>query len=94
LRLARKRSASAGQDARWRLTRHVLGDDKLAPLPVRKAAPAVLSSWRRRLPKDMRPATINRLHYSRFITSEVEAAARGAIVSLAPAQMMQLGAVS
>jgi len=56
-----KRSPSRGQDARWRMTKHVLADGKLAPLPVPKATPAVLAAWRGRLPKDMRPATVNRL---------------------------------
>ena len=56
-----KRSPSRGQDARWRMTKHVLTDDKLAPLPVPQATAAALAAWRSRLPKDMRPATINRL---------------------------------
>jgi integrase len=56
-----KRSTTRGHDARWRMTKHVLSDEKLAPLPLSKATPAVWAGWRRRIPGDLQPATVNRL---------------------------------
>ena len=56
-----KRAPSGGRDARWRLTKHVLKDAKLAPLELPQVKATDLAAWRRRLPTEMRPATLNRL---------------------------------
>jgi integrase len=56
-----KRALAAGRDARWRLTKHVLSDAKVASALVPELTASMLGAWRRGLPTNMRPATLNRL---------------------------------
>jgi integrase len=50
-----------GRDAETRLARHVLGDTKLASLPVGRVTARALSEWRASLPAALSAAGINRL---------------------------------
>ncbi len=60
LAVRERRSRTRGQDARWRLTKHVLTDKKLAVVPLPRLTRTDLVAWRTRLPV-MAPATVNRL---------------------------------
>src|SRR5215472_12538761 len=55
-----RRSRTGGQDARWRLTKHVLSDKKLALVRLPRLNRTDLTAWRARLPP-MAPATVKRL---------------------------------
>ena len=63
-----------GQDARTRLAKHVLGDDRLSAMPFERLTARALTEWRARLP-GMAPAGVNRL------LNDVRAALNGAVAA-------------
>jgi hypothetical protein len=56
-----KRDYRNGANARHRLGRHALLDKALMSLPVERLTAQALEAWRERLPRDLAPATINRM---------------------------------
>ena len=51
----------SGRDARLRLERHVLTDEKLVNIRMSKLTGTTLVAWRKRLSPTLQPATVNRL---------------------------------
>ena len=56
-----RRNLITGRDARYRLTLHVIQNDYLAAMPLAMLTANDLARWRKGLPKELRPATVNRL---------------------------------
>ena len=56
-----RRNLITGRDARYRLTLHVVQNDYLAAMPLAMLTANDLARWRKGLPKELRPATVNRL---------------------------------
>jgi integrase len=56
-----RRNLVRGRDARYRLMLHVVNNERLAGVTLAKLTANDLKHWRESLPKEMRPATINRL---------------------------------
>ena len=56
-----RRNPITGRDARYRLTLHVIQNDKLAAVPLARLTANDLARWRKGLSKELRPATVNRL---------------------------------
>jgi integrase len=67
------RNPIAGRDARYRLGLHVLGDPRFASIPLTKLKTDDIHRWRKSLPHEMRPASVNRL------MNDLRAALRAAI---------------
>lgn len=57
----REAKSASGNDAKSRLTKHVLSDERFAKLTLARLTAASLRRWREGLPKTLRPSTINRL---------------------------------
>jgi integrase len=56
-----RRNPVTGRDARYRLTLHVVNNQGLAGVALAKLTANDLGRWRKGLPKELRPATINRI---------------------------------
>jgi integrase len=56
-----RRNPASGRDARYRLTLHVVKNEKIAGVALGKLTANDLGRWRKTLPGELRPATINRL---------------------------------
>jgi hypothetical protein len=56
-----RRNPITGRDARYRLTLHVISDEKFSRVLLARPTADKLWRWRRDLPKNLRPATVNRL---------------------------------
>jgi integrase len=61
IKVREARSKRAGADAKSRLTLHVLADSKISDLRLSRVTASALKEWRKRLPPELRPATVNRL---------------------------------
>ncbi|ACK52028.1 integrase family protein [Methylocella silvestris BL2] len=57
----REAKSASGNDAKSRLTKHVLSDERFAKLTLARLTAASLRRWREGLPKTLRPSTVNRL---------------------------------
>jgi integrase len=56
-----RRNLVTGRDARYRLTLHVIGDQKFASTLLARLSASDIGRWRKGLSKEMRPASVNRL---------------------------------
>jgi integrase len=61
LDVRQRRSSSAGANAKSRLTRHVLSDQKFADTKLSRLRTSDFDRWRERLPETLAQATVNRL---------------------------------
>jgi integrase len=57
----RENRSARGADAKSRLTKHVLSDDRFADLKLSKLTASQIERWRSALPETFRPSTTNRL---------------------------------
>jgi integrase len=56
-----RRSGDHGANARWRLARYVLADERLAATPLDRLTARRIQAWRDALPATWAPTTINRI---------------------------------
>lgn len=56
-----ERSVRSGKNAQGRLVRYVLSDPEIADVRLAKLRSSMLEAWRRRLPSELAPHTVNRI---------------------------------